>query len=181
VNPKALYAVGGGIAVAAIAIFFVLGSGNIRFPGIQDGNQTSQQVQLEPELSIRNVTVTRLDSERANVQIVFDMYNPNQSPLLLEILQYSLTVNEFRMTGGQVGGLPEGMVASSADLTQIPSDTSVPLRSTQVATRNNLNADSWDSMIEGTANYEVTGSLAYRTTARLETTAGEKDFTLTFP
>jgi hypothetical protein len=180
VNPKAIYAVGGGIAVAAIALFFVVGSGNIRFPASQDGNQTSQ-IQQEPGLSIRNITVTRLDDERANVQIVFDMYNPNQSPLLLEILQYTLTVDEFRMTGGQVGGLPEGMVASSADLTQIPSETSVPLRSTQVATRNNLNADSWDSMVEGTANYEVTGSYAYRTTARLETTAGDKDFTLTFP
>lgn len=180
-NPKAIYAAGGGIAAVAIAIFFILGSGNLRLPGGQDGNQTSQQLQLEPELLVRNITVAKLDNGSASVKVTFDMYNPNPSPLLLEALQYTLTVDGFRMTGGEIGGIPAGIVASSADLTQIPSETSVKLTSTQVTTRNNLNADSWDSMVEGTANYEVTGFYAYRTTTRLETTAGEKDFTLTFP
>ena len=180
-NTKALYAASGGIAAAAIAIFFIMGPGNIRLPGGQEGNQTSQQLQLEPELSVRNVTVTRMDNGSASVQITFDMYNPNTRPLLLEFLQYTLNVGGFRMTGGDIGGTPEGMVASSADLTQIPSETSVPLRNTQVAIRNGLNADSWESMVEGKAKYEVIGFYAYRTTAMLETTAGEKEFTLTFP
>jgi hypothetical protein len=179
-NPKALYAAGGGIAVVAIAIFFIMGSGNIRLPGGQAGNQTSQQL-LEPELSIRNVTVSRMDNGSASVQITFAMYNPNPSPLLLESLQYTLLVDGFRMAGGDIGGSPEGIIGSSADLTQIPSDSSVPLRNTQVATRNSLNADSWDSIVEGTAKYDATGFYAYRTTARLETTAGEKEFALTFP
>jgi hypothetical protein len=181
VNPKAIYAAGGGIAAVAIAIFFVLGSGNIQLPGGQDGNQTSQQFLIEPELSIRNVTVLRMDNGSASVQITFAMYNPNPSPLLLESLQYTLNVDGFRMTGGDIGGSPEGIVGSSADLTQIQSEMSVPLRNTQVATRNSLNAESWDSMVEGTAQYEVTGFYAYRTTARLETTADEKKFALTFP
>jgi len=181
VNTKALYAAGGGIAAAAIALFFIMVPGNIRLPGLSEGNQTSQQLQLEPELSIKNVTVTRMDNGSASVQIVFDLYNPNSNPLLLEMLQYTLNVGGLRMTGGDIGGSPEGMVASSADLTHIPSESSVTLRNTQVAIRNNVTADSWDSMVEGTAKYEVTGFYAYRATVRLETTPGEKEFALTFP
>jgi LEA14-like dessication related protein len=181
VNTKAIYAAAGGIAALAIAIFFMLGSGNIQLPGAHIGNQTSQQLQLEPELSIRNVTVVRLDNGSASVQTTFEIYNPNQSPLLLEALQYTLNVGGFRMTGGGIGGSPEGFVASSADLTQIQSENSVPLTDTKVVARNDLNADSWDSMIEGTAHYQFKVFYAYRTTARLETTPGEKDLTLTFP
>jgi LEA14-like dessication related protein len=181
VNAKALYAAGGGIAAAAIAIFFIMGPGNIRLPGMVVGNQTSQQLQLEPELSIRNITATRMDNASATVRVTFDMYNPNQSPLLLEALQYTLTVGGFRMTVGDIGGSPEGFVASSADLTQIQSKNSVPLTDIQVVTRNNLNADSWDSMVKGTAHYQIEGFYSYRTNAMLETTTGEKDFTLTFP
>jgi hypothetical protein len=182
VNTKALYAAGGGIAAAAIAIFFITGSGNIRLPGGQVGNQTSQQLQLEPELSIRNVTIIQLDNGTKNVKISFGMYNPNSSPLYLEALQYTLTVGKFRMAGGDIGGGLEGFVASSADLTPIPSKNTVPLNDiTPIATRNNPNAASWDSMIEGTAQYEISGFYSYRTTSRLETTTGEKEFTLTFP
>jgi hypothetical protein len=181
VNAKALYAAGGGIAAAAIAIFFIMGPGNIRLPGMVVGNQTSQQLQLEPELSITNITATRIDNASATVRVTFDMYNPNQSPLLLEALQYTLTVGGFHMTVGDIGGSPEGFVASSADLTQIQSKSSVPLTDIQIVTRNNLNADSWDSMVKGTAHYQVEGFYSYRTNAMLETTTGEKDFTLTFP
>jgi hypothetical protein len=39
VNTKAIYVAGGGIAAIAIAIFFILGSGNFRLPGGQDNNQ----------------------------------------------------------------------------------------------------------------------------------------------
>ncbi|HEY3094507.1 MAG TPA: hypothetical protein VGJ42_01985 [Nitrososphaera sp.] len=180
-NTKALYAAGGGIAAAAIAIFFIMGSGSIRLPGGQVGNQTSPPLQLEPELSIRNITATRMDSGSANVTVTFNMSNPNLSPLLLEALQYTLTVGGIRMTVGDIGGSPEGFVASSADLTQIQSKSSVNLIDTQVVTRNNLNADSWDSMVKGGAHYQIEGFYSYRTNARLETTIGEKDFTLTFP
>jgi len=181
VNIKALYAAAGGIAAAAIAIFLVTGSGNIRLPGGQVGNQTSQQLNSEPELSIKNVTVVRLDNNSSSVKITFSMYNPNPSPLFLEALQYTLDVGGFRMTSGDIGGSPEGFLASSADLTQIQSKSSVPLSNTQVVTRNNLNANSWDKMNEGAVHYEVKGFYSYRTTAKLETTAGAKDFSLTFP
>jgi LEA14-like dessication related protein len=181
VNPKALYAAGGGIAAAAIAIFFIMGPGSIRIPDGQVGNQTSQQIQMEPKLTIKNIVVSRIDNGSASIKITFDIFNPNSGPLLLESLQYTLTTGGIRMTAGDIGASPEGFVASSADLTQIQSNSSVPLTDTQVVTRNNLNANSWDSLIKGTSQYEVKGFYSYRTNARLETTAGEKEFSLTFP
>ena len=180
-NPRAIYIAAGGIAVAAIVLFFFLGSGNFGLPVGQQGNQTSQQVLAEPQLSIRNIAVTRTGNESANVQVEFVMHNPNSHQLSLEILEYNLNIGGLRMTGGVIGGTPEGMIASSADLTPIPAENSVVLRKTQVVTRNNLIADNWDSMVSGTAEYEITGHYQYRSTVRLETTAGENEFSLKFP
>jgi hypothetical protein len=180
-NPKAIYIAAGGIAAAAIALFFLMGSGNFGLPIGQQGNQTLQQVLSEPQLSVRNITVTSTGNESASVLVELVMHNPNSHQLQLEILDYDLNVAELRMTGGIIGGIPEGMVASSADLTPLPAENSVVLRNTQVVTRSNLNADSWDRMVAGTAEYEVTGFYQYRSTVRLETTAGENEFTLMFP
>ena len=180
-NPRAIYIAAGGIAVAAIVLFFFLGSGNFGLPIGLQGNQTSQQVLAEPELSIRNIAVTRTGNESASVQVEFVMYNPNSHQLSLEILEYNLNVGELRIAGGVIGGTPEGMIASSADLTPIPAENSVVLKKTLVVTRNNLIADNWDRMVAGTAEYEVTGHYQYRSTVRLETTAGENEFALKFP
>jgi hypothetical protein len=47
VNTKAIYAVAGGIAAAAIAIFFIMGMGNFRPLGNNEDPGTSQ-TQLAP-------------------------------------------------------------------------------------------------------------------------------------
>lgn len=177
-----MYAAAGGIAAVAIAILFVTGApGAFRMlPGGQEGNnnQTSQQAFLQPELSIKDIVVERTGNESATVQVIFDMRNPNPSPLLLQALQYSVNVGGFRMTVGDIGG-----TETSADLTQISSERSVPLRDTSppVVLRNNLNAESWDSMVAGTAEYEVTGSYSYMSIARLGTSSDVQEFTFTFP
>lgn len=170
--------------MAAVAVFFILGSGNLRLPGLlggQESNQTSQQTFQEPQVSIKNINVTRTGNVSATVLVEFLMRNPNHNQISLEILEYHLNVGELRLTGGVIGGTPEGMVASSADLTPIPAESAVTLRDRQVVTRNNQIGDIWDSMVEGKAEYEVTGSYQYRSTVSLETTAGENEFSLTFP
>jgi hypothetical protein len=180
VNPKAIYAAGGGIAAAAIAIFFILGSGSLRLPGLQENAASVQPANLQ--IVLKDITVQKKDDRNANVQVVFTAHNPNRSTAVLETIHYTVSVGEFQMTSGDIGVSPEGFLTGQPDTFPIVSNSTVTLRDTQVAERNNLVASSWDSMIEGTAKYIVDGEYSYRLTgANFQTSYNTEDFTVTFP
>ncbi|HEX7033112.1 MAG TPA: hypothetical protein VF172_08945 [Nitrososphaera sp.] len=180
-NTKALYAAGGGIAVAAIAIFFVLGSGNIRLPGTQQ-NATSTVQMVELQVDLQDIIVQRTDDRNANVQVVFTAHNPSSGTVILETIHYTLHVGNFVMTSGDIGVSPEGFVGSQAGTFTIVGNSTITLKDTRVAERNNLTDDVWDSMVEGSAQYLVEGNYIYRVTgSNFETTPGEGQFSLTFP
>lgn len=187
VNTKAIYVAGGGIAAIAIAIFFILGSGNFRLPGGQDNNQgtaatQNQTTQANLGFTIKNITAERTDDRNADVHISFDVLNPNTSTVLLETIHYTVYVDEFTMTSGDIGVSPEGFVAGQADMFPIVSGSIITLRDTESAERNNLTASSWDSMVEGIAQYRVEGTYSFRLTGgNFQTTFQEHEFTMTFP
>jgi hypothetical protein len=181
VNTKAIYAAGGGIAVVAIAIFFLLGSGpKLPFPSNQS---TVSETPKNLTLSIKDVAVTKLDDGRARVQVIFNAYNPNRGTAILETIQYSVYVGQFRMVVGDIGESPEGMVSSQAGSFTIVGNSTITLSQSPapIAVRNNLTASAWDSMLTDDAKFRVEGSYSSRTIARLEQTANINDFNMTFP
>jgi hypothetical protein len=182
VNRKAIYAVAGGIAAAAIAIFFIMGMGNFRPLGNSETPGTSQTQIADLQLGLRDIVVEKTDEENANVQVVFDVHNPNRSTAILETIHYTLNVSQYQMTAGDIGVSPEGFVSGQEDIFPIVGSSTVTLKDTQVAMRNNLTASSWDSMVDGTGQYSVEGSYTYRlTSSNFQTSYYEKGFALTFP
>lgn len=181
VNPKAIYAAGGGIAAVAVAIFFILGSGNLRLPGGQENTAPVQLADLK--VTLKDIVVQKKDDRNASVQVIFTAYNPNRSTVVLETIHYTLHVGQFQMTSGDIGVSPEGFLAGQPDTFPIVSNSTVTLRDTQVALRNNLTASSWDSMVDGTAEYTVNGASTYRLTGtNFQTNYVEnKEFSVTFP
>ncbi len=181
-NIKVIYAVAGGIAAAAIAIFFILGMQYFRPPGNSEAPGTAQTQVADLQLGLKNVTIEKTDEENANVQVVFDVYNPNRSTAILETIHYTLNVSQYQMTTGDIGVSPEGFVTGQEDIFPIVGSSNVTLKDTQVAVRNNLTASSWDSMVDGTSQYRVEGSYSYRLTgSNFQTSYYEKGFSLTFP
>ncbi|MDQ4050835.1 MAG: hypothetical protein M3093_04415 [Thermoproteota archaeon] len=182
-NTKVIYAAAGGIAVVAIAIFFTLGMGNFRPFGNNEVPSNASQTQIaDLQLQLRDIVVETTDEENANVQVVFDVHNPNRSTALLETIHYTLNVGQYQMTTGDIGVSPEGFVSGQEDIFPIVGDGIVTLRDTQVAVRNNLTASSWDSMVDGTAQYRVEGIYSYRLTgSNFQTNYFEKEFAFTFP
>lgn len=180
VNTKILYAAAGGIAVAAIAIFFVLGSGNIRLPGGQQNPASIPAAELQ--VALQDVVVTQTGDRNANVQVVFSAYNPNRGTAILETIHYKLHVGQFQMTSGDIGESPEGFLASQAGTFTVIGNSTITLKDTQVAVRNNLTSSSWDRMVAGDVQYRVDVNYIYRVTGgNFETTPGEKEFSVTFP
>ena len=182
VKIKFLLAAAIGIAAAAIVIFFVMGMGNLRFPGISENPGQAQTQPADLQLTLKDVMVEKLDNENATVQVVFDVYNPNRSTSILETIHYFLKVGQFQMTSGDIGVSPEGFLAGQENTFPIVGNTTVTLKNTQVAQRNNLTASSWDSMVNGTAQYTVDGSYSNRLIgSNFQTTYSEKEFAFTFP
>ena len=140
VNTKAIYVAGGGIAAIAIAIFFILGSGNFRLPGGQDNNNQgtaatqNQTTQANLGFTIKNITAERTDDRNADVHISFDVLNPNTSTVLLETIHYTVYVDEFTMTSGDIGVSPEGFVAGQADMLSLAALSRSGTRSQQSGT-----------------------------------------------
>ena len=106
VKIKFLLAAAIGIAAAAIVIFFVMGMGNLRFPGISENPGQAQTQPADLQLTLKDVMVEKLDNENATVQVVFDVYNPNRSTSILEAIHYFLKVGKFQMTSGDIGVRP---------------------------------------------------------------------------
>lgn len=178
---KIIYAAAGGIAAAAIAVFFLLGPG-IKLPGA--GEQRPQFTVMPPDVSVRNVTVSKVGDDAAGMNVTFSVKNPNPTTLVLETIHYNVAVNNVQLAIGDWGGTGEGFVTGSDQLTVIVSGTTVPLKDTDptVFKRTAQNAEAWDEMVSGNAKFAVTGTYSYRlTAANLETTAQEHEFSVTFP
>nr|MDQ3718738.1 hypothetical protein [Thermoproteota archaeon] len=163
-NIKVIYAIAGGITAAAIAIFFIMGMENFRPLGNNETPNTSQSQIADLQIQISDILVNKTDEENASVQVVFDVHNPNRSTAILETIHYTLNVGQYQMTTGDIGVRPEGFVSGQEDIFPVVGNSTVTLRDTQVAVRNNLTAGSWDSMVDGTAQYHVEGSYSYRLT-----------------
>jgi hypothetical protein len=183
VNTKVIYVAAGGIAVVAIAVFFIMGAGNFRPLGNNEAPPGTSQTQIaDLQLRLRDIVVETTDEENANVQVVFDVHNPNRSTAILETIHYTMDVGQYRMTTGDVGISPEGFVSGQEDIFPIVGNSTVTLKDTKVAVRNNLTAGSWDSMVDGTGQYRIEGSYSYRLTgSNFQTSYFEKEFALTFP
>lgn len=181
VNLTAIYVVGGGIAAAAVAIFFLLGPGNFGLPG--QNNQAVNQTQAQDiQVSIKEILAEKTDDRNADVRITFDARNPNRNTAILETIHYTIYIDRLRMTTGDIGVSPEGFLASQEGIFPIIGNSSITLKDTRVAVRNNLTAESWDSMVEGTANYRIEGIYLFKLTGTsFQFSAGEKDFILTYP
>jgi hypothetical protein len=180
-NTKAIYAAGGGIAVAAIAVFFILGPG-FGSPGQQPDNTQARPQVITPVLAIKNITATEGPDETAQVKITFTIENPNTTTVLLENIHYNINVDGKRMTIGDVGESPEGFLASQRGTFTIIAGDILPLSDTQTVERNSAIAAEWDRMVAGDATFTVDGTYFYRlTTGNLDTSTGEQSFTLTFP
>jgi LEA14-like dessication related protein len=191
VNSKTVFIAAGVIAAAAIALLFVSGPvmGNI-LPGTsQSGNgqtggtvnSTSGSPQIKDiQIALKSVNTTRVDARNANVKVEFALHNPNNLPVLIETVHYTVKVDNHQMTLGDTGEPLEGFLASQASSTLIVAGGNVTVGDTETAVRNNITAAAWDSMVNGNATYNVDGYVANRATSSLQTSYQERNFSLTY-
>lgn len=137
---------------------------------------------VPPVIGVKDVSVTKADDTHANVQVTFTVENPNTTTMILETIHYNVNVDGVRMTIGDVGQSAQGFLDSQGNLFPIVAGSTLTAKNTQIAERNSALADAWDKMVSGNASFLVDGTYSYRlTAANLQTTAEDREFSLTFP
>lgn len=178
-----MYAAGGGIAAVAVAIFLIMNTGifnNTNFIG-QGFNQGALMNVKAIGLSVNNLAANQTADNIAEIQVVFDAYNPNMGTVILEAIQYNVFVDNMRVISGDIGEKPEGFVASQEGIYPIIGNGTVTLKDVQTVERNDLNAAIWDKIVDGRANYIINGTYSYKQTSSFQATGGDMEFNLTFP
>jgi hypothetical protein len=188
------------IAAAAIIIFAFLGNGSFyrvitnedktKVNGMASTAAAALATNVAPlDIKIKNVVVNKTNDEKsANIQVAFDVHNPNTNTMILDGIRYNVYVDNALITSGNIGTeAPEDVIRSQQGF-PIIGNSIVTLKDTQAAQRNNINTASWDKMVPGgtateerRVSYVVNGTYSFRQTANLAASGGINEFNLKFP
>ena len=185
-----------GVTAAAIIIFAFLGNGSFyrvvtsedktKMNGIASTAAAAPATNVAPlDLKIKNVIVNKTNDEKsANLQVAFDVHNPNTNTMILDGIRYNALI-----TSGNIGTeAPEDVIRSQQGFPIIGSSV-VTLKDSQTVTRNNINAAAWNKIGAGVGaasadakvSYVINGTYSLRQTANLQASGGINEFNLRFP
>jgi hypothetical protein len=115
-----------GVALAAIMIFAFLGNGSFNRV-IINGDKTKQTTTATTtraaaaftvapiDIKVKNVIANKTADSKAaaNIQVAFDVHNPNTNTMILDGIRYNAYVNNVLMTSGNIGTeAPEDIIRS---------------------------------------------------------------------
>jgi hypothetical protein len=174
---KIIYAVGGGLAALAVAIFIVTSIGIHTTINPAPSNTTAMPLTI----AIKNIEPRQLSNKSLEMQISFNATNPNKSTAILEAIEYNLMVDGHRISSGTIGTRLEGFLASSAGIYPIVGDGNVILKDSQLFQKTNSTSNTWNKIVEGQAKYTVDGTMSFRQISSLQSSSTDKDFHLRYP
>ena len=106
--------VGVGIVVAAIFVFAILGNGSFSRV-VTSGDNLSQStrtptaasvVAVKPiDIKLKNVVINKTSSsaKAANIQVAFNIHNPNTNTMILDGILYNVYSNNTLLASGNIG------------------------------------------------------------------------------
>ena len=182
INKKILYPVIGIIIVIiGISIFYVQ---EFEFPKLDfkpEFNQGALTEARQLEISLNNLSFTRINNNEINIKTAFDVYNPNIGTLILENINYNVLLDNIRISSGDIGKKPEGFVASQEGIYPIIGNGTLTLKDERTISKDNRIAQIWNEILDEKSKFQIDGSFAYKQTSSFQATAGDIDFHLKYP
>ena len=195
-NKRIIYpAIGGGvgIVVAAIIVFAILGNGSFSRVVTSGDNlartpptAASSVVAVKPiDIKLKNVVINKTSSsaKAANIQVAFDIHNPNTNTMILDGIHYNVYANNTLLASGNIGTeAPEDVVRSQQGF-PIIGNSATTLKDTQAIKQNSSTiTTNLDKIVaDEKTSYKVNGTYSYRQTANLQASGGVNNFSLKFP
>ena len=156
-NPKIF--VGIAVAVIAIVIAIVAISGSTFVNELSERGLSPQQepFKITPiTVTIDEIKILELSRKGATLELVATVTNPNPKSIILTIVKYVLYEDGEKITAGQIGFRPEGMVEGSNYYT-ILADSSIILKD-KIDLKNSGGApEFWSALENNNPKWSVTG------------------------
>ncbi|MFZ0326666.1 MAG: hypothetical protein WAL66_05120 [Nitrososphaeraceae archaeon] len=170
------------ITASLMALIVVVATSTVAMSKVVAQDQQQQPIKF----SIKNIAVKPISNTSADVQVAFSAYNPSKGTVIIEEIQYDVSLDGMRIVSGSIGERLEGFVTSSATIYPIVSGSEVVLKDKQIAHRSNINQGVWNKVMEGInkntkSKYLVTGTIAYKQGSVLERNGGDNSFKLIYP
>lgn len=171
---KVIYAAGGGIVAFAIVVFVINSTGTHTNNNAGPTNTTASPLLI----SLKEIVPNQINNHSATIHVSFNATNPNKGTAILEAIEYDILADGKRIVSGTIGSRLEGFVASSAGIYPIVGDGSVILKDSQLFQKTNSTANTWNRVVEGKANFVVTGTMSYREISSLQASSTDRNFRL---
>ncbi len=163
-NPKIFV----GIAVVGLvaALGIILLTGPTLIGNTSDDISRSQMSQIEQlDIDLIDIEITRVTQRSATIDIAFEVSNPNQRSVIVQVMDYQLFergYSEFeQIAGGQIGSRPEGLVEFSSNYYTLLGENSIVLKDTITLQNSGNTPRLWTALETDTASWKVTGDLFY--------------------
>jgi hypothetical protein len=194
-NRKVAYISTGVIVVIILLIFLTMyNSGplnfdktisNLKLPAVNVStpifNQEAFKDAKSLDVDIASVQAQRIDNNSANLELVFNVHNPNKGTVMLESISYNLYSDKERIVSGDIGERPEGFVGSQANIFPIVGNGSLTIKDKKIVNRDDARQDDWQNIIDNSQQYVLNGTFSYKQTSSFQSSGGENNFTLNFP
>jgi hypothetical protein len=132
-------------------------------------------------IGIGSVQAEPIDNSSANLEVIFNVHNPNKGTVMLESISYNLYSKRGRIVSGDIGERPEGFVGSQANIFPIVGNASLTIKDRQIVERDGPSRIDWQSIIDNSQHYIINGTFSYKQTSSFQSSGGENNFTLNFP
>jgi len=179
-DKKILIYVAIGVLVAMLIIVIILPNSGLKNFISNNSNTpsalTSVLTEVKPlEMNYNGSSVLSVTNKVATIETKFNLTNPNDNTLIIEMLSYDIYVNGVSLGHGQYGEKYEGASDSSTYLPLTQHNSEIITNQAQLINDGN-NPQIWSTLQSGTAQIRINGTTYYSTHSPFAGQTYSKDF-----
>jgi len=129
-------------------------------------------------VQLNDISVLSVSKKDAILELKFDVSNPNNKPILLEMISFDILENDIKVGYGEIGERLSGQYASSNYYTVL-SGSSLMVHDKIAIKNTGNNPEFWLTLQEGTPEWRIKGEAFYSTTSAFSGLADSTVFDFT--
>lgn len=131
-----------------------------------------------PEIKLNDISILSVSEREATLRLKFEVSNPNDVPLLLEMISYDIYENGVKVGYGGIGERLAGEITSSNYFILLR-DHSTTIASKAVIKNTGNTPEFWDTLQKGTPKWRIDGKAFYSTSSAFTGQTGSTSFDFT--
>ncbi|ABK78155.1 hypothetical protein CENSYa_1533 [Cenarchaeum symbiosum A] len=153
-NPKLLVGIAVGSLAALLGVVVLMGPGDTEE---QPAGPGMQHAGIDPLLvGLDGISIEEVSERAAIVRVGFDVSNPNDGLVRLQLVKYSLFYDGEKVHAGEIGERPGSFVVGSNYISVLP-DRSVIVEDEIQFRNTGNNPEFWEALEDRTTEWSVQG------------------------